>query len=54
MGVLGHLLPGMGSHLLPVLGCSLAAEVVLTGSHFAESLLRLKKGNEPLPNSSPF
>ena len=24
-----HLLPGMGSHLLPVLGCSLAAEVVL-------------------------
>ena len=50
----GRLLLGVRSHLLPVLGHPLAAEVVLAVFHFAEPLLRLKKGNEPLPNSSPF
>lgn len=45
--------PGSGSHL-PVLWSSLVAEVVVNVFHFAESLLRLKKGNEPLPNSNPF
>lgn len=40
-----------GSHLLPAPWSSLAAEVRLSVSHFAESLLRLKEGNEPLPLS---
>lgn len=46
--------PGPGSHLLPVLWSTLVAEVVVTVFHFAESLLRLKKGNEPLRNTNPF
>lgn len=40
-----------GSHLLPTFWSSLAAEVRLSVSHFAESLLRLKEGNAPLPLS---
>ena len=36
VGVQGHLLPGTGAHRLPVLWSSVAAEVVVTGFHFAE------------------
>lgn len=45
---------GRGVTPLPVLWSSLAAEVVLTVFLFAESLPRLKKGNEPFPNSNAF
>lgn len=44
--------PARGRVTLPTCSLgSLAAEVALTTFHFAESSLRFKKGNEPLPNS---
>lgn len=47
--------PAKGRVTLPTCSLgSLTAEVVLTVFNFAESLLRLEKGNEPLPNSNAF